>query len=258
MRAAIDPGAYYVTFHSVSYPNGFLRGQLSNATSNLPAVSDRGIVNAAGATATAAAAPRGLTSLFGANLASDTGVVPLTAADELAEEFNGTEVHRRRHARQAALHASPGQLNIQIPAVAPGTYPLQVKTPSGTSVATNLAVTATAPGIFVVTKADYSLITAESPVAAGDPIILWTTGLGDSTPRLAPGPRAPADPLSIPNVTPEVLFGGTPGSVVAAALAPSFAGVEQVVAIATGGPGPVEVRLRSGAATSNPATIHVR
>ncbi|MEZ5401209.1 MAG: CHRD domain-containing protein [Bryobacteraceae bacterium] len=214
IRAVIaNPGAYYVTFHSEAYPNGFLRGQLSDAApANLPAVSDRGVINAAGATATAAAAPRGLTSLFGANLASATGVVPLTAAGELAEEFNGTEV-TVGGMRAKLLFASPGQLNIQIPDVAPGTHPLQVKTPAGTSVATSLAVTATAPGIFVITKADYSLITAESPVAAGDPIILWTTGLGGSTPRLAPGLRAPADPLSIPNVTPEVLFAGKPGSV---------------------------------------------
>lgn len=251
-----NPAGHYAAVHSTAFPTGFLRGQLAEAAANLPAVSDRGVINAAGVTATAAAAPRGLTSVFGSNLATSTGIVPLTPAGELAEQFNGTGVTVGGMPAKL-LFASPGQLNIQVPDVPPGRHPLRVTTAVGSSAVREIDVAATAPGIFVITKADYSLITENSPVAAGEPIILWTTGLGTSNPRVAAGVRAPADPLSVPAI-PEVLFGSTPGEVAAAALAPGFAGVEQVVALAPGTAGQVEVKLRAGGATSNAVAIHIR
>jgi uncharacterized protein (TIGR03437 family) len=102
-----------------------------------------------------------------------------------------------------------------------------------------------APGIYTLNESgvgagailhsDYSLVTAQSPAAAGETVFLYMTGLGTVTPQLADGVAAPDTPFSVSDeeadtfvvlddgVDPEAL-----ANVLFAGLAPGFAGLYQI------------------------------
>jgi uncharacterized protein (TIGR03437 family) len=101
-----------------------------------------------------------------------------------------------------------------------------------------LTLARAAPGLFqldsqnaVATEADGSVLTASSPAKPGDIVILWATGLGETTPP-ADGfqiPTAAAPLLADANLS--ILLDGTavPASAIDyAGVAPDFAGLYQI------------------------------
>jgi uncharacterized protein (TIGR03437 family) len=139
---------------------------------------------------------------------------------------------------------------VQIPDLTPGNYRVKVKTPGGLSNQLPLEVSETAPGILVMTHADFSPITAESPLRSGETFIIWVTGLGASNPAVGAGELALAGAVPVAPV--EVMFNADAQAVAAVALSPDFAGLEQIAA--TAGQlqaGSVDVSEKSGNFTSN-------
>lgn len=155
-----------------------------------------------------------------------------------------------------------GSMRLRFPRIPSdaGAAPSPATVSAGTSLAETVNVTDVSPSIFVATKVDFSLIQPSNPVAVGDPIILWTTGLGEATPPVEAGRLAPpAPPISVPNATPTATMDGISATVLATALSPGFAGLEQVaVAVPSGvGSGPAAVEITVSGRTANVIQIHV-
>ncbi len=91
----------------------------------------------------------------------------------------------------------------------------------GNTVSVNMAQYA--PGIVVVTDGAYNLVDASHPVKAGQAMILWSLGLGATTPVVADGTAAPASPLA--TVTAPVTIQTVSGSSQVSTLNPGFVGL---------------------------------
>jgi uncharacterized protein (TIGR03437 family) len=77
------------------------------------------------------------------------------------------------------LYASPGQINVQVPAsiVAKTQAQVVVTVNGNASAAQTVQLAATAPGIFGTLNQDYSLNAAGAPAAAGQVVQIFLTGL---------------------------------------------------------------------------------
>jgi uncharacterized protein (TIGR03437 family) len=129
------------------------------------------------------------------------------------------------------------QLAFQMPlSTAVGTATVQVKRDDGaTSNLAGVHVAARAPGILVISKADYSVVSASNPAHAGDVLLIWSIGMGTTSPSVTEGQPAPTSPLAMLVDTPTVSFGTGIASIVPATatpvyslLAPTFAGLYQI------------------------------
>jgi uncharacterized protein (TIGR03437 family) len=209
-------------------------------------------------------APLGLVSLFGTNLAKITSDVG--GGNALPDSLGGTTVDiGGRRAR--LLYASPTQINAQVPAgVALGTVSLTVNNGSSTSASLNLTTAAAAPAIFfgsaggaVLKNTNFSLVSASNPAQAGDILVIYSTGLGLTTPPLATGALAPSDPLAN-SATARVTIGGQNAEVVYSIAAPGFVGLYQTAVRMPSGvaAGNAPVVLSIGGASSNSVTIAVQ
>ena len=99
-------------------------------------------------------------------------------------------------------------------------------------------VVAAEPGIFTIDGSgsgqaaalnqDNTVNSAANPAARGEILAFWATGQGATDPPLVDGATAPVSPLSQPALPVVVTIGGQPAEVLAAALAPDFAGAMQV------------------------------
>ena len=76
--------------------------------------------------------------------------------------------------------------------------------------------------------ADYTLVTTERPLAAGEYAFLYASGLGAVSNAPATGEGAPAAPLAMALGNVRVSLAGAPCEVQFAGLAPGFVGVYQV------------------------------
>jgi len=130
-----------------------------------------------------------------------------------------------------------GQLAFQIPMnTQVGTAVVQVKRDDGA--VGNLAsvpVVARAPGILVITKADYSVPGPSNPAHAGDALLIWSIGMGATSPAALTGQPAPSSPFAMLVDTPTVDFGTglsfvppVPAAPFFAGLAPPYAGLYQI------------------------------
>jgi uncharacterized protein (TIGR03437 family) len=167
------------------------------------------------------------------------------------------------------LYVSPGQINAQLPwETEPGDATVSV-TRAGVSVSQTVHVSAVGPAIFTLADGiraaavNYPGLSANSdasPIAPGDIVILFATGLGAVSPAVASGEPAPADPLSRVAATVTVEVGGRPVIPGYAGLAPSFAGLWQlnVLVPQETASGAVPVVIVINGVRSNTATIAVR
>ena len=125
------------------------------------------------------------------------------------------------------FYAFYGQLAFQVPmGTAVGTAVVQVARDDGS--VGNLAsvpVTARAPGILVVTKADYSVPGPSNPAHVGDALLIWSIGMGATSPAAVTGQPAPSSPFATLIDTPTVSFGTGEALVPPATATPFFAGL---------------------------------
>jgi acid phosphatase type 7 len=116
-----------------------------------------------------------LIALFGWQLSLET-VTPKNAitASSLG---NVTVSHSGRDL--PLLMASPTQVNVALPLELEGNVRLTVETPNGKST-TEFEVVPVAPALFpeLMQRRDGSLVTAELPAKAGEPLALFATGIG--------------------------------------------------------------------------------
>jgi uncharacterized protein (TIGR03437 family) len=181
------------------------------------------------------------------------------------------------------FYTSYGQINCQIPTdAATGTATLQVKRTDGqVSNLVTVAIGARAPRLLRFNIGDYgAIVNAQDgsyplpagaipgvnthPAKAGDTLIIYAIGLGDTNPFVATGAAAPLDPLARVTGIATVNFGGGIGGAVVnpdfVGLSPNSAGLYQInVKIPEEGPkGTVNLTLVFADSTSNPVQIAVQ
>jgi uncharacterized protein (TIGR03437 family) len=256
-----NPSRRYASLHTVDDPTGAARGQLgpprvrAQVTAAIGANLDK--------TATTVA-PGGLISIFGIDLAHTATDLGGWTGRQLPVSLNGSSV---RIAGKAAplIYVSPGQINAQVPFDVPtGVQTLTVDNGGGASAAYSVTVAQTAPAIFfyptpaVLKNANYSLVTAANPAKAGDVLLVFCTGLGQSTPPVGTGQLVTSDALA-KTATVTATLGGRPATVVYSIVSPGFTGLYQVaVTVPSGVTGAANLQLQMGAVSSNSVTINVQ
>jgi len=209
-----------------------------------PQLSQGGAVNAASSQPGLAAGS--LASVYGQSLGTETLAatsLPLpTALGGLSILINGTPA--------PLLFVSPGQVNLQVPWNIPtGSVNISADFNGQPGNTITADVKTGAPGIFVVVRADGSLVTADRPVVASDVLIIYCTGLGAVDQIVTTGNPAPGNPVAGVRNGVTVRFGNVAAAeVFFAGLTPGFVGLYQI-----------NVRAPSGipAGTSTPLTIVV-
>ncbi len=142
-------------------------------------------------------------------------------------------------------YSSYGQLAFQMPVDAPlGTNLVQVQRDSLTSNTVSVNVADRSPRLLLIgttgygavqNAADYSLPMPEGmipgvlthPAKPGDTLIVYAIGLGPTSPAVATGDPAPAEPLARLTEDPDISFGTAPFG---ASVKPSFAGLSPTFA----------------------------
>jgi uncharacterized protein (TIGR03437 family) len=198
-----------------------------------PTYSAASIVNAA-SNAVGELAPNTVAIIYGTNLSYETAAASGNAVRELA----GVQV-TVGYVSAVLYYVSPGQVNLVIPNMLRGSEAdlvLALNAKAGPTV--RIALRDAAPALFqwegntvVATRPDWTPITAAAPAHPGDWVILFATGLGETTPEAiwgqAPQAAAPLKRLS----EFRVLLDGAPvdaGRITYAGVAPGFAGLYQI------------------------------
>jgi uncharacterized protein (TIGR03437 family) len=164
------------------------------ANSNAPFYTSASVVDAA-TNLPGAVAPNGLVSLYGTRLAFATRALQTQdlIADALPTALAGTGVRVVIGAIAVPiLFVSPQQVNFLVPPILrPGRYKLQLTRDGWSGPEVDLEVAEVAPGTFVMesrfviaTHADGNLIDAAAPAQPGEIVIVYASGLGQTTPRL--------------------------------------------------------------------------
>jgi uncharacterized protein (TIGR03437 family) len=203
-----------------------------------------------GASFTDGIAARTFETIWGVNLA---GGKTFEAGSPWPREWNGVQV-LLNGAPLELLYVSDNQINFYVPAdVRLGAGTLAVVTPSGAQATTAVNVTSFQPGIFAraILRTGTSVRADESPVAAGDYIEIYCTGLGPT--QLSGGLQWTVN-------TPIVFVGAAPAVVQYHGLAPGYVGLYQVnVRIPEGlAPGIQPVMISLSQMHSNTVNIAVR
>jgi uncharacterized protein (TIGR03437 family) len=129
-----------------------------------------------------------------------------------------------------------------MPFEAIGNVTLVLATPGGTSDNYNLVVQSNAPSIFrvpapndtsvptVFRNDDGLLVTDSHPIhrKGNEALVIYTTGLGVTSPAVASGMPSPKQPLAIALTAPTVTLGGVSLPVLYYGLAPGEVGVYQI------------------------------
>ena len=269
-----NPERHYVAIGTGADAAVAVRAQILEPNTALPVVAGAG--SAANGTA---AAPGGLISIYGTNLAKVTSdpfdsrplfTPGLTGwfGKTLPTTYDGTKVTIAGK-NVPLLSVSPGQINAQVPFDVPaGTQPIVVTNANGAGAAANLTIAAPGPAIFsfpsdlsrgIVVHQDSSLVNAESPARAGETLTVYATGLGQATPALSTGTLVVFPPQS-DTATVNATIGGRTAAVVSSVATPFAVGLYQVAVTVPEGltAGTVPVVIRVGQAASAPVSIEVQ
>jgi uncharacterized protein (TIGR03437 family) len=240
----------------------------SDCNPQAPCYSADTVVNIASGVA-GALAPNTLVSLYGTNLSYSQRAVSLADinAGRLPTSLPGTGVlvylYEGSTGYPAQLYlVSPGQINFLVPGnLIAGDVTLRVFRDSMVGPARPLKLSEAAPALFqlepgvaLVSRFDYSLVTPNSRARPGEWVILWATGLGAVTPPLSYG-MLPTQPAWIARpVQFRVLLNDTPvppERIAYAGVAVGYAGLYQVnLRLPQDAPTDPEVRIAEGDALS--------
>jgi len=212
-------------------------------------------------------APYAIGTIYGTNLAYGTagltagdvhgGVLPILLGASETEVFVSYQP-------VALFYVSPTQINFLVPPapnMAPGPVKVYVTVDGLHGPTVELTLAPAAPALFqldahnaVATLVDGSVLTPSSPAKPGDVVILWATGLGDTTPS-AEGFQVPttAAPL-VAGANLQILLDGVAvdsSAIGYAGLAPDNAGLYQInLALPMSTGANPEIRLVMGNASS--------
>jgi uncharacterized protein (TIGR03437 family) len=107
---------------------------------------------------------------------------------------------------------------------------------------------------------DFSINSAQNPVAKGSYVALYLNGTGLTTSTVVDGQAAPFDPLLLTALPVTVTIGGVPAEVLFAGAAPTLVGVTQVnvrIPATLAGTGPVPLTVQVGRYTPNQLAITI-
>jgi uncharacterized protein (TIGR03437 family) len=181
-------------------------------------------------------APGGLISVYGqqmspVNLATSELPLP-TALGESCLTVNGVSV--------PLLFVSSQQINGQLPFNVDGNAQMTLHTPGGVSDNFNFSILPAAPSVFrsgmagpetglaTITRDNGELVTPTNPVHPGDTIVIWSTGLGHTSPAIDAGIPSPLEPLASAVIHPTVTLGGVGLNILYAGLTPGSVGLNQI------------------------------
>jgi len=210
-----------------------------------PTVTSQGVVHAASDVGGVPIAPGGLITIYGLNLADGVGQ---SSGLPLPQQLNGTQVLLGNQPLPI-LYTNPGQLNVQVPYGVPVNtqYQLTVQRGNTYSVPQQLVVAQAEPGIFTsnqqgfgqgsIVKSDgVTLAQPGTPAGIGETVVIYCTGLGAVTPKVAEGVPPPGDPqLSTTDNAVTVTIGGKAATVSFAGLTPGDPGLYQINAVVPSG-----------------------
>jgi uncharacterized protein (TIGR03437 family) len=257
------PQNQYYNLHTAANPGGAVRAQVSTGLAGPPAVSfaQSAILDPSRITV----APGGLATIFGDNLSqASSSLDGFPSVGALPASLDGTSVTVAGIAAPL-LYVSPHQVNFQVPFEVPtGSQSIVVTSAGAPSAQFGMTVAAVAPAIFyyppnngiVVKNVDFSLVQPSNPAAAGDILVIFSTGLGQTTPSLQTGVLAVSPPF-YSTVPVTVSIGGQNATVIYSLASPGFAGLYQTaVRMPTGVPaGTATLILSAGSTASNSVTI---
>lgn len=213
---------------------------------------------------TAAIAPGGLISIFGANLAAGPEAAQRLP---LPTELNGVRISINGSALPL-LYVSSGQINAQLPFNVTGGQTLSVNTANGSG-QIPIAISDVAPAIFsidnaqgsqpAITHTDGTLVSSSSPAQAGEFISIYMTGLGQVSGQTTAGQPAPSSPPLAVTVGTQVNLGtGAPLVPSFAGLSPGYAGLYLVnVQLPSLNPGTYMLSVVAGNNASNTVSLPV-
>ncbi len=227
-----------------------------------------------------AVAPGQIVSLFGSNLSAGTGSATALPLPKNIAHARVIIVYRSTSnaadsflaGGQPVFFASPGQLNLQLSYTMTADRDATIYPFLDGVIGAPLVFrpVAAAPAIFssgsgsnvagTVTHADGSMVTAASPAADGEVLVIYGTGLGTVSPAAGTGIAAPSTPISNTTATPVVLIGGQQATVQFSGLTPGGVGLYQVNVVMPSGltSGPVPLTITISGATSNSVTTFAK
>jgi uncharacterized protein (TIGR03437 family) len=263
-----NPNGLYENLHTTVFGGGAARSQVTDPLSK-PVIG--GI--AATSSTVLTAAPGSIISLYGSNFdaftSSTAAFNPLTISS-LPTSLNGVTV-TVGGASAPFYFVSPAQINVQVPLeVTPGVQQVVVTNAAGSSASFNLTVASVAPSIFIVDQTsnlgailknvDFSLVTASNPAKVGDVLLVYSGGLGQTTPALQTGVLLPLTGALLNTGTMTATIGGQPATVIYSIASPGFAGLYQTaVTVPVGVSGNSALVLKAGTgAPSNSVNVPVQ
>ena len=208
-------------------------------------------------------APGELVEIYGTNLAKVTTDLSGWPGGSLPDLLNGVAVAVGGQ-RGRLLYVSPTQVDAELAfETQTGAQLLSVNNGNAPSAPISMTVAAVAPALygFVFKNADFSLVGASNPAHAGDVLVLYATGMGQTTPMLATGQSIPLGPPFFDTAPGTVLMGGETANVIySIAASPYVAGLYQMAVTTPAGLGPGSVPLVAsvGGVASNTVTIPVQ
>ena len=239
----LDPGKLAPGFYtgSVSIASNGVNGTLNVPVSfqvvakGAPLANYLGVVDNAIFGSGDGVAPGDIVDVFGeqflfGNIAFSPGV-------PLATQISGSQV--MVNGRAAPMYfSSYGQIAFQVPLeTALGTAQVQVERDNLPGNTVSFQVVNRAPRILVIVNPDGSVPNTAHPAKAGDTLVIYSIGLGPTSPAAVTGAPAPgAEPLSRLTATPTVqfgmdIFGTIPVTPDYAGLSPGSVGLFQVNAV---------------------------
>jgi uncharacterized protein (TIGR03437 family) len=145
-------------------------------------------------------APNSFLSIYGTNLSYVTGSLGLGDISggklPVDGEIQGTEVGVLiGNLPGYVYYVSPTQVNVLIPTLLiPGPVTLQLQSRSIYGPPVQITLTASAPALFqldasnvIATHGNGPLVTPASPASPGEVVVLYATGLGQTSPAIGPG-----------------------------------------------------------------------
>lgn len=233
-----------------------------------PATSTAAFTNAA--SFVSGGSPGGLATLFGTHLTRNLSGILQSTTVPLPGSLAGTTVTvggiTAPIFNVVNINGSE-QISFQIPIDAnPGSAVPVVLNNGFASVMVPVDLTATQPGIFVVNgqaaalHLNYTLVTAASPAAAGETIILFCTGLGTVSPAVPTGQAASPTVISYSTAKFTATIAGLDAPVAFSGLAPGFVALDQVnLTVPSGAPsGSQDLILTGGGLSSTAAKIQIK
>jgi uncharacterized protein (TIGR03437 family) len=226
----LDPGTLAPGFYtgSVSIASNAVNGAVTAPVSfqvvakGPPLANYMGVVDNAIFGSGDAVARGDIVDVFGeqflfANIAFSPGVPLLTEISQSEVSVNGLDA--------PMYFSSYGQIAFQVPMeTALGTAQVQVERDGLAGNIISVQVVDRAPRILVIVNPDGSLPNSAHPAKVGDTLVIYSIGLGPTSPPAVTGAPAPgAEPLARLTTMPQVQFGS--GIFGTAEVTPDFAGL---------------------------------